>query len=75
MDVFFVVLRGLINKLRFIVMRYFGDKESIDILGLVGKGLIYDIGGYFLKLNVFMLDMKIDMVGVVSVIGVMCVIF
>ncbi|MGO0807128.1 YoaP domain-containing protein, partial [Clostridioides difficile] len=33
MDAFFAVSRGSINKPRFIVMRYFGDKESTDILG------------------------------------------
>lgn len=71
---FFAVSRGSINKPRFIVMRYFGDKESTDILGLVGKGLTYDTGGYSLKSNASMLDMKTDMAGAASVIGAMCAI-
>ena len=74
MDAFFAVSRGSINKPRFIVMRYFGDKESTDILGLVGKGLTYDTGGYSLKSNASMLDMKTDMAGAASVIGAMCAI-
>ncbi|MDI0265629.1 leucyl aminopeptidase [Clostridioides difficile] len=74
MEAFFAVSRGSINKPRFIVMRYFGDKESKDILGLVGKGLTYDTGGYSLKSNASMLDMKTDMAGAASVIGAMCAI-
>ena len=31
---------------RLIVMRYMGDTESQEVLGLVGKGLTYDTGGY-----------------------------
>ncbi|NMS88697.1 leucyl aminopeptidase [Clostridioides difficile] len=74
MEAFFAVSRGSINKPRFIVMRYFGDKESTDILGLVGKGLTYDTGGYSLKSNASMLNMKTDMAGAASVIGAMCAI-
>ncbi|MGO1041191.1 leucyl aminopeptidase [Clostridioides difficile] len=74
MEAFFAVSRGSVNKPRFIVMRYFGDEENTDILGLVGKGLTYDTGGYSLKSNASMLDMKTDMAGAASVIGAMCAI-
>lgn len=57
------------NPPRLIVMRYFGDNDSKEILGLVGKGLTYDSGGYSIKTNDGMLTMKSDMGGGASVLG------
>lgn len=74
MNAFLAVASGSTNKPRFIVMRYLGDKENKEILGLVGKGLTYDSGGYSIKPNSSMLDMKTDMGGAASVIGAMCAI-
>lgn len=70
MDAFLSVARASTNPPRFIVMRYFGDEENKeDILGLVGKGLTYDSGGYSLKPNDGMVTMKCDMGGSAAVIG------
>lgn len=74
MEAFLAVGKGSINKPRFIVMRYFGDRENTEILGLVGKGLTYDSGGYSIKPTSSMVDMKTDMAGAASVIGAMCAI-
>lgn len=74
MDAFLSVGKGSVNKPRFIVMRYLGDSESSQILGLVGKGLTYDSGGYSIKTTGSMVDMKTDMAGAASVIGAMCAI-
>lgn len=74
MEAFLAVGKGSINKPRFIVMRHMGDKENSDILGLVGKGLTYDSGGYSIKPTNSMVDMKTDMAGAASVIGAMCAI-
>lgn len=41
---------------------------------LVGKGIVYDTGGYNLKPGNFMEDMKQDMAGAATVIGVMYII-
>ncbi|MGL5346349.1 MAG: leucyl aminopeptidase [Peptostreptococcaceae bacterium] len=71
MEAFWAVGKGSDRLPRFIVMRYMGDKESEEILGLVGKGLTYDTGGYSLKPNDSMKDMKSDMGGAAAVIGVM----
>lgn len=54
-----------------IVFIYKGKEEWKDVIGFVGKGIIYDIGGYFLKLCEGMVGMKGDMGGVVVVLGVM----
>lgn len=70
MKAFLSVARGSINEPRLIVMRYFGDENNkSEILGLVGKGLTYDSGGYSLKTNESMVTMKCDMGGAGAVIG------
>lgn len=72
MDAFLSVAKGSDKEPKLIVMRYFGDKNSKEILGLVGKGLTYDSGGYSIKPTNSMVDMKTDMGGAGSVIGAMC---
>jgi leucyl aminopeptidase len=73
MDAFLAVAKCSKHSPKFIVMRYFGNKENEkDIFGLVGKGLTYDSGGYSIKPTNSMLDMKTDMAGAASVIGAMC---
>ena len=75
MDAFYNVAKGSSKEPKLIVMRYFGDKDNKDnILGLVGKGLTYDSGGYSIKPTDSMLDMKSDMGGAASVIGAMSII-
>ena len=39
---------------------------------LVGKGVVYDTGGYSIKTGTFMPTMKCDMSGAAAVIGTMC---
>lgn len=70
MNSFLAVGKSSIHKPKVIVMRYFGDKDNLDQkLGLIGKGLTYDSGGYSLKPSNSMLDMKSDMGGAATVIG------
>ncbi len=72
MKAFLEVARGSSNPPKLIVMRYFGESENKEeILGLVGKGLTYDSGGYSIKSNDGMVTMKSDMGGAASVIGAM----
>jgi leucyl aminopeptidase len=75
MEAFLSVAKGSENEPKLIVMRYFGDPGSREnTLGLVGKGLTYDTGGYSLKPTDSMLNMKNDMGGSAAVIGAMCAI-
>lgn len=70
MDAFLSVAKGSSKEPKLIVMKYFGDKHhKEDILGLVGKGLTYDSGGYSLKPTSGMDTMKSDMGGAAAVIG------
>ncbi len=56
---------------RLIVMRHMGNPKSNEILGVIGKGLTYDTGGYSIKPTESMQDMKSDMGGAGAVIGLM----
>ncbi|MFL0165641.1 leucyl aminopeptidase [Candidatus Clostridium helianthi] len=70
MESFLSVAKGSELPPRLIVMRYFGDEsKKDDILGLVGKGVTYDSGGYSIKPTSSMDSMKSDMGGAASVIG------
>ncbi|MBU5454691.1 leucyl aminopeptidase [Caproiciproducens sp. MSJ-32] len=75
MEAFYSVAKASEKEPKLIVMRYFGNpEEKEEIMGLVGKGLTYDSGGYSLKPTSGMVDMKSDMGGAASVIGSMSII-
>ena len=60
------------NKPRLIVMEYKGNPDKPEeVLGLVGKGLSFDTGGYSLKPPASMTTMKTDMGGAAAVMGAM----
>ena len=71
MKAFLAVGQSSTHKPRLIVMRHRGDENSKEVLGLVGKGLTYDTGGYSLKPTDSMKTMHSDMGGAASVIGAM----
>ncbi|MEC9092830.1 MAG: leucyl aminopeptidase [Planctomycetota bacterium] len=64
------VAQGSIKKPRMLIMRYQGAGDG-KTLGLVGKGVTFDSGGYSLKPTDAMFDMKCDMGGAATVIGAM----
>lgn len=75
MNVYLVVGYGLQNELLMLVIEYKGNLfEDVCLIVLVGKGLIFDFGGIFIKLFEGMDEMKYDMCGVVVVYGVMCMV-
>lgn len=70
MDAFLAVGRGSKHDPRLIVMRYNGNPDNrTDVIGLIGKGLTYDSGGYCIKTPQGMVNMKNDMGGSAAVIG------
>ena len=71
MDSFLSVARGAKNTPpALIVMRYLQGGDA-PVVGYVGKGLVYDSGGYSLKSNANMKNMFDDMGGAAAVIGAM----
>ena len=61
--------RGSVNEPRLIVLRHRQDGGSGPVLGLVGKGVTFDSGGYFLKPQSDIVKQKADMGGAAAVIG------
>ena len=70
MGAFMAVARGSKEPLRFIELHYRGaDKKQAPVV-LVGKGITFDSGGISLKPGAEMDEMKFDMCGAASVLGV-----
>ena len=70
MGAFMAVAQGSAEPLRFIELRYDGGAKGDAPLVLVGKGITFDTGGISLKPAPEMDEMKFDMGGAASVLGV-----
>ena len=70
MGAFMAVAQGAAEPLRFIVLRYNGAAASQAPVVLVGKGITFDTGGISMKPAAEMDEMKYDMGGAASVLGV-----
>jgi leucyl aminopeptidase len=70
MGSFMAVAQGSDEPLRFIVLRYDGATKSKAPTVLVGKGITFDCGGISIKPSGEMDEMKFDMSGAASVLGV-----
>ncbi len=71
MGALLAVTAGTQEPARFIVLRYRGAAQSKAPVVLVGKGITFDAGGISLKPPPQMDEMKYDMCGAASVLGVM----
>ncbi len=70
MGAFIAVAQGSEEPLRFIVLHYNGAPKAQAPTVLIGKGLTFDSGGISLKPAAEMDEMKFDMSGAASVLGV-----
>lgn len=70
MHSFLAVAQGSNEEAKFITMSYSGGKSSEKPIVLVGKGVTFDSGGISLKPGRGMEDMKYDMLGAATVLGV-----
>ncbi|HEY1077559.1 MAG TPA: M17 family peptidase N-terminal domain-containing protein [Fontimonas sp.] len=61
--------RGSVNSPCMVVCRWQGRKSKRNDLGLVGKGLTFDAGGYNLKFPPGLNKMKLDMAGAAAVVA------
>ncbi|MDG4658262.1 leucyl aminopeptidase [Ectobacillus antri] len=71
MGALLAVNQGSVNPPKVITISYQGKEEWTDVIGLVGKGITYDTGGYSLKPREGMVGMKGDMGGAAAVLGAM----
>ncbi|GKT01251.1 leucyl aminopeptidase [Acidovorax sp. SUPP3434] len=70
MGAFLAVARGSEEPLRFIELRYEGGARGQAPTVLIGKGITFDTGGISIKPAAEMDEMKFDMGGAASVLGV-----
>ncbi len=70
MGSFMAVAQGSAEPLRFIVLRYTGAAKTQAPTVLIGKGITFDSGGISIKPAPEMDEMKFDMSGAASVLGV-----
>ena len=68
------VNQGSYEEPRLITLKYKATEDFEDPIGLVGKGVTYDTGGYSLKPKDSMVGMKGDMGGAAAVLGAMKII-
>jgi len=71
MNLLLAVGKGSDIPPRLVILRYNGAPESQDVLGIVGKGVTYDTGGYIIKPETGMGDMHTDMGGAACVLAAM----
>lgn len=65
------VNKGSDEPPKMIVLKYQGKEEWTDVIGLVGKGITFDTGGYSIKPKDGIVGMKSDMGGAAAVLGAM----
>ncbi|MFZ7944028.1 leucyl aminopeptidase [Neobacillus sp. 19] len=71
MGAFLAVNQGSVQPPKMIVLKYQGKDEWKDVIGLVGKGITFDTGGYSIKTKAGIVGMKTDMGGAAAVLGAM----
>lgn len=74
MGALLAVNKGSVEPPKMIVLKYHGKDEWTDVIGLVGKGITFDTGGYSIKPKDGIVGMKCDMGGAAAVLGAMEVI-
>ncbi|MFC0270946.1 leucyl aminopeptidase [Metabacillus herbersteinensis] len=71
MGALLAVNQGSVEPPKMIVLKYQGKEEWDNVIGLVGKGVTFDTGGYSIKSKDGIVGMKTDMGGAAAVIGAM----
>jgi leucyl aminopeptidase len=71
MGAFLAVAKGAGEPPQFIVLEHNGERDDLDTIVLVGKGITFDTGGISIKPSEGMGGMKADMAGAAAVLGTM----
>jgi leucyl aminopeptidase len=74
MGAFLAVAKGAGEPPKFIVLEHNGEREDLETVVLVGKGITFDTGGISLKPSEKMGHMKSDMAGAAAVLATMKVV-
>ena len=71
MGSFLSVAKGSIEAPKFICIEHYGGKKNQKPIVLIGKGITFDAGGISIKPSPDMDEMKYDMCGAATVLGVL----
>ncbi len=71
MGALLAVNQGSVEPPKMIILKYQGKEEWTEVIGLVGKGITFDTGGYSIKSKDGIVGMKTDMGGAAAVLGAM----
>lgn len=71
---FLAVAKGAGEEPKFVVLEHNGDRDDVETVVLVGKGITFDTGGISIKPSERMDAMKSDMGGAAAVLGAMKVV-
>lgn len=71
MGAFLAVAKGAGEPPKFIVLEHNGERDDLETIVLVGKGITFDTGGISIKPSERMGLMKSDMAGAAAVLGAM----
>lgn len=74
MGAFLAVAKAAQEPPKFIVLEHNPDRDDLDTIVLVGKGITFDTGGISIKPAEKMENMKSDMAGAAAVLGAMQVV-
>ncbi|MBK3496180.1 leucyl aminopeptidase [Viridibacillus sp. YIM B01967] len=74
MGAILAVNKGSVEEPRVISIKYQATDKWEDVIGLVGKGVTFDTGGYSIKTKTGLVGMKGDMGGAAAVLGAMQII-
>jgi leucyl aminopeptidase len=74
MGAFLAVAKGAGEPPKFIVLEHNSDRQDLETIVLVGKGITFDTGGISIKAGERMWLMKSDMAGAAAVLGAMKVV-
>ncbi len=71
MGMYLAVAQGSVEEPKFIHLTYSPPEKPKSKIAIIGKGVMFDSGGYSLKPSSSMEDMKMDMAGAAAVIASM----
>ena len=69
LNLILAVNKGSNEEAKLLLVEYKNNPKSKENIGLVGKGVIFDAGGYCLKPSSYLIGMNQDMSGAAAVVG------
>ncbi len=69
LNLILAVNKGSNEEAKLLLLEYQNNLKNSENIGLVGKGVVFDAGGYCLKPSSYLIGMNQDMTGAAAVVG------